>query len=236
MGGRRLSISWHCGIKSGSGESRLWSVMLGSSSVLSSNTACMAQVVSGRMGGVTAVVVGCLGLRPLPYRIQIGRDLVRGLGLAGVVVFVGVLVVIVVGEVVVGVVEVVVEENGEVVVSVVGVLVVVKVGGVVVGELAVVGEVVGVVVGASVFARLRHRPYRIHMGGCLALLLGISGGMVEEEVGVEGVVTEEVEAGVVWVVEVFGVVEVVVVVVGVVVVAAGVRESRLEGLAWCSSQ
>ena len=26
------------------------------------------------------VVAGCLGLRPLPYRIQIGRDLVRGLG------------------------------------------------------------------------------------------------------------------------------------------------------------
>ena len=270
LGGRRLLASWRCGIKSGSCESRVrLSVVLGSSSVLSSKTACMAQEVSGSLGGVTLVVVGSLGLRPLPYRIHIGRDLVRALGFvkreigvawveevvgvgvvveagvtmgvadAGVVVLVGVMVVVVVGEVDVGVVVVVVEDNGEVVVGVVRVLVVVVVGGVVVGELVVVVEVIGVVVGVAFFTRLRQRPYRIHIGSCL--LRGISGGRVEGEVGVEGVVIEEVESGVVWgveVVEVVGVIVVlgirggvVVVVVGVVVVVAGVGGSRLVGLA-----
>ena len=219
---------------------------LGSSSELASKTACMAQVVSGKLRGVAVVVAGCLGLRPLPYRIQIGRDLVRGLGggrhesgvawveevvvvgvvvgsgvtmrvaATGVVVLVEVMVVVIVGEEVVGVMVVVVEVIGVV-------------------EVEVIGEVVGV----AVFTRLRQRPYRIHIGSCL--LRGISGGRVEGEVGVEGVVIEEVESGVVWgveVVEVVGVIVVlgirggvVVVVVGVVVVVAGVGGSRLVGLA-----
>ena len=223
---------------------------LGSSSELASKTACMAQVVSGKLRGVAVVVAGCLGLRPLPYRIQIGRDLVRGLGggrhesgvawveevvvvgvvvgsgvtirvaATGVVVLVEVMVVVIVGEEVVGVMVVVVEVIGVV-------------------EVEVIGEVVGV----AVFTRLRQRPYRIHMGGCLEVLRGISGGRVGGEVGVEGVVIEVVESGVVWgvvVVEV-GVAHgvrggVVVVVFGVEVVVEGVGGSVLEGLAWCSSQ
>ena len=65
-GGRRLLTSWRCGIKSGPGESGVWlKAGLGSSSSeLSSKTALTAQVVAGRVGGIT--VVGCLRLRPLP--------------------------------------------------------------------------------------------------------------------------------------------------------------------------
>ena len=197
---------------------------LGSSSELASKTACMAQVVSGKLRGVAVVVAGCLGLRPLPYRIQIGRDLVRGLGggrhesgvawveevvVVGVVVGSGVTIRVAATGVVVLVEVMVVVIVGEEVVVVGVMVVVVEVIGVV--EVEVIGEVVGV----AVFTRLRQRPYRIHMGGCLEVLRGISGGRVGWEVGVEGVVIEVVESGVVW---------------GVVVVEVGVAHGVRGGV------
>ena len=147
-----------------------------------------------------------------------GDGVTLGVADAGGIVVVGVMVVgVVVGEIaVVKVVEV--EVIRGVAVGVVGVLVVV------VGLVAsVVVEIIGeVVVGAVIFTRLRPRPYRIHMGSCLALAHGISGGRV-------GVVVEGVESVVVW---------------GVVVVGVGVAlglfvvvvVGRLAPSPWCNSQ
>ena len=137
-----MFTSWCRGMKSGTCESRLWlSGVLGSSAELQSKTALMAQSEAGRLVFV-AGGGGCLRVRPLPYLIHIGRDLVRGLslgereeGVAGVVVVGG-------DGVGVGVIAEVAETVG---VVIVGVRMVVGVVEVIVGEGVVVVEVIGVV-------------------------------------------------------------------------------------------